>query len=175
MITVDQPPSGAERILKIRNEDEAFDLLEGALSGAISDESTTLVDFTGWPIMDVRLPNTPINSSISPTMMEAFIELQTAIYRAHSLLTADSGDLRGLSKAEKDRLEFRVKVSDGSSEYVAELAKSLQTIGIEMVNKMTSADLVMLVVSVAIIVGGGNFVESVAFVSYRTTQGRNRQ
>lgn len=168
MITVDEPTPETGRVFRVRNEDDAFALLERALAGAIPDDSAPVVDFAGWPIIDVRLPNTPINSSISPTMMEAFIELQTAIYRAHSLLTANSGDLRGLSKAEKDRLEFRVRVSDGSSEYIAELAKSLQTIGIEVVNKMTSAEVLIAVLGVALIVGG--VISWKAWLSARTEQ-----
>jgi hypothetical protein len=114
-----------DRVFRVRSEDEALALLERALAGSIPDDSPGLIDFEGWPILDIRLPHTPINASISPTMMEAFIELQTTIYRAHSLLTSNSANLRGLSKAERDRLEFRVTVKNGSSEYLAELSKSL--------------------------------------------------
>src|SRR5947209_5146809 len=94
----DQPTSEAERVFTIRGEEDAFELLDRALSGAIEGDGPALLDFSGWPVIDVKLPKTPINSSISPTMMEAFVELQTTIYRAHSLLATDSGDLRGLSK-----------------------------------------------------------------------------
>jgi hypothetical protein len=78
----------------------------------------------------------------------------------------NSGDLRGLSKAEKDRLEFRVKVSDGSSEYVAELAKSLEAIGGDVVSKMTSGDLLIAVLGIALIVGG--VISWKAWLAYRT-------
>jgi hypothetical protein len=158
--------STADRVFQVRSEEDAFALLERALTDAIPEDWPGLIDFAGWPVIDVRLPHTPISGSISPTMMEAFIDLQTAIYRAHSLLTSGSPDLRGLSKAEKDRLEFRVKVEEGSSGYVAQLAKTMESIGGEVVNRMTSPDLLIAVLGVALLVAGT--VAWKAWLSQRT-------
>jgi len=159
-----------ERIFQVRNEDEAFALLQRALAGTIPEDSPGLIDFAGWPVIEVHLPRTPVSGSITPTMMEAFIELQTAIYRAHSLLSFGSADLRGLSKSDKDRLEFRVKVNEGSSDYIAQLAKPLESIGGEVVNRMTSADLLIAVLGVALLVAG-----TVAFKAWLTSRTEQRK
>jgi hypothetical protein len=118
---------------QIASEEDAFSLLERLLHGEISEDEPKAIVFRNWPKIDVYLPRTPLKSSISPTMMEAFIETQTALYRAYMLLTADTADLRGLSGLEKEKLEFRVLVNGGSSEYLAELNKSIETIGSSIV------------------------------------------
>ena len=112
------------------------------------------VDFREWPLLTIHLPNTPIEGSISPSMMEAFLEVQTSIYRAHSLLTTQSGDLRGRSKSERESLEFRVKVSKGSSDYLAALAKPIETIGASIVGKMTPEQILISILSVALLIAG---------------------
>lgn len=139
---------------RITTEDEAFEILDKALKGAISDDDLLRVEFVGWPRMDVHLPLTPLNGSISPTMMEAFIEFQTTIYRAYLLLNLENGDLRSLTKPEKDHLEFRVKVSEGSSDYTVQLAKMFNNIAASMVAKMSSTELLIGVIGVAAIIGG---------------------
>lgn len=138
-------------MLRVTNEEEAFELLRQALAGDLPLDVPPSIDFHGWPRLGIHLPKTPVDASISPTMMEAFIEVQTAIYRVHSLLTTDSGDLRGLTKAEKDTLEFRVKVDKGSSEYLADLVKPIETIGASVVSKMTSVEVFISVLVVALL------------------------
>jgi hypothetical protein len=121
-------PEAVESILRVSSEEEAVALLSRVLDGDMPDDIPKSIDFHNWPKIDIYLPHTPLKGSISPTMMEAFIETQTALYRVHALLTTNSGDLRGLTKAEKETLEFRVKVEAGSSEYLAELVKPIETI-----------------------------------------------
>ena len=142
--------------LKIESEEQAWDLIEHALNGTLDlDPSEPLVlDFSEWPLVDVYLPNTPEDATISPTMMEAFIELQRAIYRSYTLVESDTADLRTLSKAEKEKLEFRVKVREGSSGYEADLAAVLERIGIEVVTKMDQSGIVICVLGVAALLAG---------------------
>ena len=67
-------------LLIVTSEDQALVLLETALKGTSASDLPTLVNFQGWPTLNVHLPHTPVDGSISPTMMEAFIELQTSLY-----------------------------------------------------------------------------------------------
>jgi len=140
--------------IRIGTEDEAFVALEAALAEGVPAGIVPVFDFVNWPIVKVRLPDTPVNSSISPSMMEAFIELQKTIYRAHTFISSDTGDLRTLSRQEKERFEFRVKVEDGSSEYEINLSEILEKIGTEAISKMSSTDLAITIIGVALIVGG---------------------
>jgi len=146
--------SSRENLYVIRNEDDAFGLLASALNNEVDQPDEVMVRFVGWPKLHVYLPQTPLNGSITPTMMEAFIELQKAIYRTQSLASSNNGDLRTMTKLERERLEFRVKVSDGSSEYLADLAKSSQAIVASLVGKMTPHEVLISVLGTALIVGG---------------------
>jgi hypothetical protein len=158
----------ASGLFRLHSEEDAFALLRRVLNGELGDETPWSIDFSHWPKLDIYLPETPLDASISPTMMEAFIELQTALYHVHSLLTTDSGDLRGLSKAEKETLEFRVRVSGGSSEYLAELSKPLETIGASVVSRMTPQDTFISVLVVALLIAG--VISLKAWLKYKAQQ-----
>jgi hypothetical protein len=95
----------------IESENQAWDLLRQVLDGEFPTEHGEVVEFRGWTGLSVHLPNTPISASITPSIMEAFIDVQKTIYRTYTLVSADTADLRTLSKAERDALEFRVVVS----------------------------------------------------------------
>lgn len=151
----------------IDGEEAAFDLLEGVLAEEQNVEGLVFA-FVGWPKVDIYLPNTPIDASISSTMMEALLELQTSIYRSYLLVNTDSGDLRGLSKSERARLEIRVKVMGGSSEYLAELSETINKVAGSVVAKMSSRDLLVAVLGIAIVVGGAYSWQ--AWLSARTEQ-----
>lgn len=157
--------SEAHGLIVVTSEAEAAMLLEKALSGEVQDDTPALVSFKGWPILEIKLPGTPISGSISPTMMEAFIELQTSLYRANSLISYDIWDLRGLTRTEKDRLEFRVKVTEGSSNYSVALAKPIEVIGTNIISKMTPADVLISVLATALMVAGTIALRS--WLSYR--------
>lgn len=139
----------------IRSEDDAWIALEQALAQEdLPDEPPSGVGFSSWPSINVYLPATPVKGSISPTMMEAFIELQNTIYRAHTFLSSDTGDLRTLSKREKEQFEFHVQVKDGSSKYEIDLTQIAQSLGSDIIGKMTGQQLVITVLGLALILGG---------------------
>ena len=141
-------------IFKIASEEDALALLERALAGEFLEGDFPLVAFDNWPVVDVYLPNTPVDASITPTMMAAFIELQEAVYRAHKLINADTGSLRTLTKSEREAYEFRVTVRPGSSGYLADLAGVITKIGTGAVAKMTPEGIVIVALGTALIIGG---------------------
>jgi hypothetical protein len=138
----------------IKTEAEAWDMIEKVLAGGVSFPESPQFDFQGWPLLDVYLPSTPIQGSISPTMMAAFIELQKSINRTYLLVASNTADLRALSAGERERLEIRVKVEKGSSDYSIDLTKIFESIGAEAFGKMDSAHIAITVLGVALVIGG---------------------
>lgn len=160
-----------DTVLKVSSEEDALELLARVLAGEISDDSTKSIQFDGWPNLNIYLPRTPTSSSISPTMMEAFIELQKSVYRSYSLLNNDSGDLRGLSHIEKGELEFRVDVKGGSSDYSTDFAQAITTIGTSVASKMTPTDTFIAVLVIATLYAGSNCLK--AWLKHKAEQRRD--
>ncbi|MFN3658489.1 MAG: hypothetical protein ACK4UO_14655 [Pseudolabrys sp.] len=143
-----------EPIIRITSEDQAWRLLEDGLDQRFDSNVRPKFVWAGWPNFHIDLPETPVHGSISPTMMAAFIELQTSIYRSHTLLSSGTDDLRRLSKFEKDHFEFRVKVDKGSSHYSIDLQEIAGKLGADIIAKMTGPELVITVLGVSLIVAG---------------------
>lgn len=135
----------------ISNEESALSLLQRLLNDDILGEDISSVRFKNWPTLDIYLPKTPSDSSISPTMMEAFMETQKALYRTYALLTSGTPDLRGMSSVEKEDLEFRVVVRGGSTGYLAELGKVVNSLGGSAVSRMTPTEVFISVLTIALL------------------------
>jgi hypothetical protein len=143
------------KVVKLDTEEEAWALLQEYLENPPESDpdDPTLFDFGKWLGVSVHLPNTPIDGSISPTMMEAFIALQESIYRTYGLVSWESPDLRYLTNEKKDTLEFRVQVEKGSSDYEVDLSSIIEKIGIEVVSKMDPKMLAITIIGLALIAG----------------------
>lgn len=137
----------------ITSEEEAWRLLEQFVKGEVELGDAPQFEFKGWPEIEVYLPATPIKGSISPTMMTAFIELQKAIHRSYQLVSSNSADLRTLTTHEREQLEIRVKVGEGSSEYDIDIGAIIQRIGLEAVAKMDGTTIALTILGVAVIIG----------------------
>lgn len=151
--------------LQIESEDEAWAYLEKALQGELPEELATRMGFKGWPRLDIYLPNTPVSSSISPSMMEALIDLQKSLYRTHAAVTAGDTSVR-LTKAEKEQLEFRVKVEGGSSKLGIDLTQLAETWGVAALGKMTPEQTMIAILAVVIAVAGVSSLHM--FLKYKT-------
>lgn len=66
--------------LTIRSEEEAFALLQKALTNELTDQPYAL-QFDNWPILTLRFVGEGYNSTITPHIAEALIELQHAMNR----------------------------------------------------------------------------------------------
>lgn len=98
--------------IKIRNEDDAFRAIQEFLNGA---QFKGGIELEGWPKLKVRLVGDKFESSITPSVMKSFIELQNVVYKSYAIAQYDTEDTRRLSKEERDELEIEVKVEEGSS------------------------------------------------------------
>ena len=139
----------------VSSEHDAISLLKRALDGNIGGDQESEISFDGWPQLVVHLPETPIDGSISPTMMAAFLEYQEAINRSYVLITRGDPSLRTLRDDEREDLEFRVKVEKGSSDYVVVLGNIFEKIGLGAISKMTPEQVTIAGVTIAIILGAG--------------------
>lgn len=116
----------------IRSEDDAWMLLERVLREGLPDDAPPFVQFRSWPTIDIYLPETPIDGSITTSMMEAFLAYQEAINRTHALLATGSADLRGLTNDDRASLEVRVRVKAGSNHYIAEAGPIFERIAFDV-------------------------------------------
>ena len=142
-----------EQIIRIESEDDAWKAFEDAVNSKFSDDARPTFIWAGWPSIEVYLPNTPVEGSISTSMMEAFIELQRSIYKTH-LLLAPGKHRRRLSQAERDAFEFRVKVEKGSSDYTINLQEIVAKLGKDVIAQMSGQQLVITVLGLALIFAG---------------------
>lgn len=104
--------------IKIKNEGDAFEAIERFLAGGAFPEGIVL---EGWPKLKVRLVGEKFHSSLTPSVMKSFIELQNLVYKSYAIAQYDTEDTRRLSKEERDELEIEVKVEEGSAIFEIDL------------------------------------------------------
>ncbi|SFN48435.1 hypothetical protein SAMN05660284_01600 [Formivibrio citricus] len=137
----------------IENESEAFLLLEDALGGKIGMDALEL-DFKGWPVVNIRVCGEGYDSTITPEMANAIIELQHAIHRSYARIVHNKSNARCLNGTEKDQLRLKVKVQKGSTNLPVDLTEYLKTVTTQVIDKVTPEQVVTMVVSIALIAGG---------------------
>ncbi|MFZ1426376.1 MAG: hypothetical protein WAS21_06370 [Geminicoccaceae bacterium] len=143
-------------VIFVSNEEEAFDALSSALSRYEAGASAQDIRFHGWPHINIKLPNTEKKSSITPSMMQAFIELQESIYRSQKIIEEQTIDLRSLSEHERKLLEFDVVVSDGSSLYDIDMTEIISRLGGEVVAKMSPELIALCIIAIPLIFAGAS-------------------
>lgn len=142
---------GQEQIV-IRNEEEAFAYLEAALHDAYSDSSVA-VSFEGWPTVTIKLDGAGYDRTITPDIAEALVTLQQSLNRAYARAVHDSTNARVLTNAEKQNIQFKAKVSKGSSLIEINLSDQLQKIALELVTKMPPELVVVTILGLAVVAG----------------------
>lgn len=110
----------------IKSENDAFDFLQTLSSLENEALNDIEISFDGWPVLDIVLKGAQFESTITPTIMSGLLELQKAIYRSFAIAKYKSVNINKLTKAEKDELEIRVSVSQGSSILGIDLQKILE-------------------------------------------------
>lgn len=74
------------------------------------------IKFEGWPQIQVKLTGEKYQSTITPSIMKAFLKLQDGLYKTYALAVYADSKHR-LSDEEKKQLELIIKVSQGSSHF----------------------------------------------------------
>ncbi|MDC5753852.1 hypothetical protein OPW41_18280 [Vibrio europaeus] len=138
---------------KISNEDEAFEYLQKILDGELNPHDVPMV-FEGWPSLNVHINGDKFNSSLTPSLMKGFLELQKGINRSYCLVKYGTPNTKALTNQEREDLEIQVKVGQGSTTTSVDLQTMLTNIGSKVVDKMDPTTLAVTIVSLALIWAG---------------------
>lgn len=137
-------------IIKITNDVEAFAALGKAIANEIGPD--TQVIFEGWPVIKLTISGENFHGSIPTRIMPPIMELQKEIYRIYTRVSYNTDDTRNLKQEERDQLELVVEIRQGSTEFLTELANSLNEI-IKSTD-MSSQEALILLVSIAAMMTG---------------------
>lgn len=111
-----------EDIVTISSEDDAFEAIKLLIS---RKDFQGDVQLDGWPKLQIKLVGEQFDSSITPSVMKSFLELQSLVYKSYAITRYDTDDVRKLSKEEREELEIKVTVEPGSSMFEVDLQEIL--------------------------------------------------
>ncbi len=139
----------SQNIITLKSEDDAWKLLE-----QLQDNRTPVPDdisIGDWCALNICLEGEKWESSLTTSIFPVFEEFQSAVYHAYAEAKYQNKKQK-LKKEEKEALEIIIKVTKGSSK--TQTSFDLATIAKACVNKMTSRDILIAVVVIALIWGG---------------------
>lgn len=135
----------------VSNDQDALGLLERIIAG--EEVRLDCVVFDGWPTFNLNVKGERYDSTITPELMKAFLELQTAINKAYALARY-SASSRNLKDSDRDDLKLLVHVDKGSSDFRAKLIDQVDKIG-DAFMQMESKDKLRAILVVGLFVVGG--------------------
>ena len=135
----------------IRSEEDAYEVLRKARDGELGPYNSIVFD--GWPTLNLYLKGDKFHQSITPTVMKGLLEFQKGIYRSYAAAKYDHPSKR-LSEQEREDLEIRVDVNEGSSDLEINFQELAEKLLEQMVGKMNSQDIVITIVSIAVLYFG---------------------
>jgi hypothetical protein len=147
--------------ITIRTEKEAFALLEKALDQKLGDKLIAL-KFDRWPLIEIKVEGEGYESTITPDMASALIDIQHAINRAYARAAHNTSNARSLTAEERNGLQFKAKVESGSSLITVDLGKFAEKLATSVADKMTPESLVITIIGLAI--AGGSLLAYKAFL-----------
>ncbi len=137
----------------ITNEEDAFNYLQKITDGKINPHDCPMV-FDGWPSLNVHISGDKFNSSLTPSLMKGFLELQKGINRSYCLVKYGTPNTNVLTNQEREELEIQVKVGQGSTTTSIDLQSLLTNIGSKVIDKMDPTTLAVMLVSLGLIWAG---------------------
>lgn len=135
----------------IRSEEDAYEVLRRARDRELGPYDSIVFD--GWPTLNLYLKGDKFHQSITPTVMKGLLEFQKGIYRSYAAAKYDHPAKR-LSEKEREELEIRVDVNDGSSDLEINYQELATKLLGQMVGKMDSQDIAITIVSIAVLYFG---------------------
>lgn len=124
----------------------------------IEDSDWVLPVFKGWPVFDVKVDGDRYKSTLTPKLMQGFIEFQDQLMRAYAEIRYGSSSLAKLSAAEKTELELVFKISRGSTNGQGPLDDAINRILSALpMNKMSGSQVTALLI-VAVLCFAGYMV-----------------
>ncbi|PTM78382.1 hypothetical protein [Cereibacter johrii] len=145
---------GEERLFSLQTEEAAWSFFEHLIEGEVSIDDINDVGFGDWAQVRVYLPSAHYHAALTPYMMEGWVELQRSVFRAYAIARSGERNGRRLTDEEKQRLELVVKVKGGSSDQSVDLNTVLIEIAKAMLQKLSPAEVVTIVVALALVLAG---------------------
>jgi hypothetical protein len=136
--------------IQIKNESDAWELLERATSGELFPDDVQL-DFVGWPVFQMGVQGKDWDCTVPTRVMSPLLDVQKDINRAYANVRYGATNLRKLQDEERDDLEVVIKVKKGSSLFDAELWKQLSFIAQAAVGRMSGTEIVVTVLGLGLL------------------------
>jgi hypothetical protein len=136
--------------IQIKNESDAWELLERATSGELFPDDVQL-DFVGWPVFQMGVQGKDWDCTVPTRVMSPLLDVQKDINRAYANVRYGATNLRKLQDEERDDLEVVIKVKKGSSLFDAELWKQLSFIAQAAVGRMNGTEIVVTVLGLGLL------------------------
>lgn len=126
----------ANKELSISNPKFIADLFKSAVTKDLTEVNISFDP--EYAKLRIHIKGEGFNSTLTPSIMKGFLSLQDMIYRQYSLL--HYGCIRRLAAEERKMLEFTVVVSEGSTDTLVDLVKSLENMimGMESKHKLAA-------------------------------------
>lgn len=144
--------------LEITNEKDAYALLEKVLAGKLPENA--VVEFKGWPTLELHLKGKQFKGSITPPVMKSLLEFQQGIYQSYASAKYDNPAKR-LTDKEKEALQINVKVTDGTTGLEINYQEIAKEIATQLVTKMTPEQVTVVLLTFAVL-----FFGKAAFAKY---------
>ncbi|WP_286962854.1 hypothetical protein [Cupriavidus sp. UBA2534] len=152
----------------VNSEKDAFDLLKKALNEQLGDDFH--LRFQDWPRVQVTLKGPEYHSTITPSLMQGLLDLQHGINRTYAQLVLEQPDAKKLKETDRQELEFKAKVEEGSSLVTVDLSDFAQKLVTELVGKMEPSHIVILGV-----VGATLWAATTMYKHYANTQVKKKE
>ena len=146
-------------VLRIGSENQAAVFLEDALAGRFEGKNVE-IEFQDWPILSLRAKGEGYDSTITPDIAEALVEIQHAMNRAYARHVHSSGNARVLTADERQEIQFKAKVKKGSSLIEVNLGEYAEKLSTALAGKMTGTEIVVTVLGLAFIAGSTVVIKS---------------
>jgi len=137
--------------MRIDTIENGLDILRRLQSGDVSILDDRKIEFSKDFVLKIELPAPPINSSITPPYMEAFLEIQKQFYQLAALQKTGVANAGNLSEDEKRSLDISVLVKDGSSIFEIGLGDVIQTAITETVSKMSGTQITIVILGMTLV------------------------
>lgn len=149
-----------DKPILIQNEDDAINVLKSYYTGEVADDKIIDFEFDGWPSLDIRLVGDKYSGTITPTVMAGFIELQKEVYRTFAYAKYGSFNTNKLTQKERNELELRVSVKEGSSKFNIDFQALLVSFMENSMSKLTGKQIIYTILPIALMFAGNTAYKS---------------
>lgn len=138
----------------IASDEDAFALLARLVEGQPLGPDYE-IRFDGWPRFVITVKGTDFDGTIPTRIMPTLLELQAQVHRLYCRTAYGDGNLRRLSKQDKEALELVVRVERGSSFFETLLGDPLYKTLQAAVGKMSPEQTTIVVIVFAVLIASG--------------------